>query len=281
MFSFNGVIFTCLNTRAVHCEVATEASTMELLQVLRRFFAQRGYPKMLLSDNGKQMVGAERELREMIEGWDVNRLKAYCADRGMTWQFVTPLAPHQNGCAESMVKSVKKALKKAIGETILSPFELHTCLVEAANLVNQRPIGRIPNDPNDGSYLCPNDILLGRCSSQIPQGPFRETKNPRHRFEFCQRVVNSFWKLWSRDVLPTLNQRKKWQAKNRNAQVGDFVIFIKEDNDVRGKWNTGVIDETFPGNDGLVRNVNIRTSDGIYKRPVTKISVVYPTEGLQ
>ena len=29
-----GVIFTCLNTRAVHCELSTDASTMDFLQVL-------------------------------------------------------------------------------------------------------------------------------------------------------------------------------------------------------------------------------------------------------
>jgi hypothetical protein len=180
-----------------------------------------------------------------------------------------------------MVKSVKKALKKAIGDTVLTPFELYTCLLETANLVNQRPIGRIPNDPNDGSYLCPNDILLGRCSSTIPQGPFRETKNPRHRFEFCQRIIDSFWTTWSRDVLIALNLRKKWQTKCRNAQVGDYVVFIKEESDVRGKWNTGVIEEVFYGNDGLVRNVRLRTTDGNYRRPITKVAVIYPTEGLE
>ena len=94
-----GVIFTCLNTRAVYCELATDASTMEFLQVLRRFFSYRGYPKMLLSDNGSQMVGAERELRSMIDGWDKEKLREYCAERGMKWQFTTPLAPHQNGCS--------------------------------------------------------------------------------------------------------------------------------------------------------------------------------------
>ena len=39
------------------------------------------------------------------------------------------------------------ALKKAIGEQMLAPFELYTCLLEVANHVNQRPIGPIPNDP--------------------------------------------------------------------------------------------------------------------------------------
>ena len=78
----------------------------------------------------------------------------------MKWQFTIPNAPHQSGCSDAMVKKVKKALKKAIGDTVLTPFELYTCLLEIANLVNQQPIGRIPNDPIDGAYLCPNDILL-------------------------------------------------------------------------------------------------------------------------
>ena len=123
-----GVIFTCLNTRAVHCELAADLTTMEFLQVLRRFFLYHGYPQVLISDNGSQMVGAECEKRLMIEGWDNSKLKAYCANRGMKWQFITPDAPHQNGCSETMVKTVKKALKKATGEAVLTPFEFYTCL---------------------------------------------------------------------------------------------------------------------------------------------------------
>ena len=62
-------------------------------------------------------------------------------------------AAPKRGPSEDLVKSSKYALKKAIGEQVLTPFELYTCLLEIANLVNQRPIGRIPNDPDDGSYL--------------------------------------------------------------------------------------------------------------------------------
>ena len=70
---------------------------------------------MMISDNGTQMVGAQRELRKMNEGWDIATLREYCADKGMQWKFTTPGAPHQNGCAEAVVKSCRTAIKKAMG----------------------------------------------------------------------------------------------------------------------------------------------------------------------
>ena len=100
-----GVIFTRLNTRAVHLELAVDLSTMEFMQVLRRVFSIRGHPALMMSDNGSQMVGAERELREMIEGWNVDELKTFCAKKGIQWKFVKPAAPHQNGCTEFLVKT--------------------------------------------------------------------------------------------------------------------------------------------------------------------------------
>jgi hypothetical protein len=44
------------------------------MQVLRRFFSYRGYPKFIRSDKDTQMVGAENELRLMIKGWNVKEL---------------------------------------------------------------------------------------------------------------------------------------------------------------------------------------------------------------
>ena len=99
--------------------------------------------------------------------------------------------------------------------------------------MNQRPIGRIPNDPDDGSYLCPNDMLLGRATSTVPQGPFRETRNPRHRVEFVQKIVDTFWRRWTRDVFPSLVPRKKWNAEKRTVRVDDIVI-MEDSNSVHG-----------------------------------------------
>jgi len=61
----------------------------------------RGYPKLLISDNTSQII--ERELHDMIKGWESNQLKEYCADRGMKWQFTKHLAFHKNGYTESIV----------------------------------------------------------------------------------------------------------------------------------------------------------------------------------
>ncbi|XP_022087611.1 uncharacterized protein LOC110977627 [Acanthaster planci] len=242
---------------------------------------------MTQSENGTQFVGAKRQLREKVKGWNVTELKDFCAERQICcaerqicWKFTTPLAPHQNGCAEALVKSCKQALKKAIGEQRLTPFELQTCLQEVANLVNERPIGRHPTDPDDGSYICPNDILLGRASNRVPHGPFRTSKNPRDKFEFVQQMVTSFWKTWIRDVHPALVPRKRWSVHRRDVRVGDIVA-LAEASLPRGKWNIGRITEVYPGQDQHVRNVKVKTVHGDYSRPITKIAVIYPVEGYE
>ena len=124
--------------------------------------------------------------------------------------------------------------------------------------MNQRPIGRIPNDPDDGTYLCPNDMLLGRATLEVPQGPFKDTNNPQTRVEFVPGIVDSFWKRWSRDVFPSLVSRKKWHVENRYVQVDDVVTLIVMPSEASG--------------------LSAEYSRE-YNRPVTKIAVIYPVEG--
>ena len=87
-------------------------------------------------------------------------------------------------------------------------------------------------------------MLLGRSSPEVPQGPFRETKNPRKRVEFVQKIVDSFWKRWTRDVFPLLVPRKKWNSEKRNVRVNDVVI-MQDGTVVRGKWRVGRVIEVF------------------------------------
>ena len=97
----------------------------------------------------------------------------------------------------------------SINENILTFSELQTVMFEAANLVNERPIGRHPTSPDEGTYICPNDLLLGRCTLRVPSGPFKQSTNLRQRFEFVQNIIDAFWKKWTRDFSPSLIIRQK------------------------------------------------------------------------
>ena len=58
------------------------------------------------------------------------------------------------------------------------PSKLQPVCFEAANLINERPIGRHPTSSDDELYLYPNDLLLGRSTSRVPSGLFVQTNNP-------------------------------------------------------------------------------------------------------
>ena len=94
------------------------------------------------------------------------------------------------------------------------------------------------------------------------------------RWHLCQQLVRHFWQRWTSEYLTVLN---KWLHPKRNISVGDVVI-IREDNVISCKWPMGRIVQVFPGNDNLVRVVSVKTAQGTYKRPVTKVAVIMPTE---
>lgn len=148
-----------------------------------------------------------------------------------------------------------------IGESTLTFSQLQTACYESSNLVNERPIGRHPTSPDDGTYLCPNDLLLGRATPWVPSGPFRQASNPKHRYEFVQRIVDAFWKKWIRDFFPSLIVQQKWHTARRNVMVGD-VVLMQDANQVRGNSRLGIVSRVDPGDDGRVRRVEVQ-----YKNP--------------
>ena len=287
-----GVIFNCMCTRAVHLDLAPDYSTETFLLVLRRFVSLRGYPAKLYSDNGPQLVAADKELKDITKNWNWDELLEFGVTEGLQWEFSPADAPWYNGTSEALIRSVKRGLNIAIGDNIMTFSELQTACFEVGNLINERPIGKHPTDTDDGVYLSPNDLLLGRSTSRVPSGPFRETTNPRHRFEFVQNIVKSFWRKWTRDYFPSLLIESKWHTAHRDVKVGD-VVLIQDSNLVRGNWKLGKVITAKPSKDGRVRRVEIvykNTKPGEHvktyrgggyvtvERPVQRIIVIVPVD---
>ena len=55
-------------------------------------------------------------------------------------------------------------------------------------------------------------------------------------------------------------------------------MLLHEDNLVLTKWPMGRIVDVHPGKDGFVRIVPVQTSNGTYKRLITKIALLLPKE---
>jgi len=277
-----GVIFTCFSSRAVYVDVAHDLSTDGFLQTLRRFASLRGWPSKMYSDNGTQLVGASNEMKEIVRSLSVEEIRKFGQPFGMEWEFAPPDGKWYNGATEALVKSVKRALSAAIGENVMKFSELQTCMFEAAELVNERPIGAHPDSPEEGVYLCPNDLLLGRASNHVPQGPFKERASSNHQFDFIQKVVAVFWKRWTREVFPNMVVEPKWHAEHRNLRKGD-VVLVQDLNPVRGRWKMALVENPILSQDGRVRRVEIsfRSSEGTrltVERPVQKLIVIVPNE---
>ena len=244
----------------------------------------RGWPQTVYSDNATMLTGASNELKKVIGNLDWEKIKAFGADMKMEWSFPPADAPWYNGATEALIKTTKRAINAAVGENVLSFSEFQTVMFEAGQLVNQRPIGRVPSTPDDGSYLCPNDLLLGRASAVIPQGPFEKRSSFKYRLDFTQSVVDAFWRRWTREVFPNLVIQPKWHTESRNLQKGDIVL-VQDSNLVRGQWKLALVERAEPSRDKLVRKVTVsyRTAAGTRQeidRPVQKLILLVPTNKL-
>ena len=55
--------------RAVHIEVVPKLDMDSCLNAIFRYIARRGKPSTIISDNGSNFVGAEREFAEYVAAW--------------------------------------------------------------------------------------------------------------------------------------------------------------------------------------------------------------------
>ena len=58
-----GAMFVCLAIRAVHIELTHQINTDSFMHSLRRMIARGGNARLIQSDNGNNLLGAENELK--------------------------------------------------------------------------------------------------------------------------------------------------------------------------------------------------------------------------
>ena len=255
-----GCLFTCLTTRAVHIEIAHSLDTDSMINALRRFISVRGYPEQIRSDQGSNFIKADKELKEAIEEWNEHKINNFCRQKKIEWIFNPPSASHMGGAWERMIRSVRQILKAIFKEQLVSDEVLSTVMAEVVNILNSRPLTRNSDSALDEQPLTPNHLLHLRPCPDLPPGIFdKDDLSCRRAWRQAQYLANLFWLRWTREYLPNLLERKKWNTLRRNLEVGDLVL-LADESFPRGKWPLGRVVEVMPSRDGLVRTVRVKTS---------------------
>ncbi|XP_039438590.1 uncharacterized protein LOC120419818 [Culex pipiens pallens] len=271
-------LFVCLQTRAIHLELVSDLTTDAFLASLRRFASRRGCPKTMHSDNGTNFVGAKTELHELWQMFQnecaTKKITSYCVEKGIEWSFIPPRSPHFGGIWEAGVKQVKHHLKRIVGERKLSYEELYTTLTQIEAVLNSRPLVPSSDDPSDYTAITPAHFLIGREMQAVPEPDYSHLKENRlSRWQLVQTMLQHFWRRWTAEYLPELQNRSKW-LKTKVIKEGSLVLLVDQ-NAPPLQWPLGRIVTAHPGEDGVTRVVTVRMANGAeFKRAVTEVCLL-------
>ncbi|XP_066956312.1 uncharacterized protein [Macrobrachium rosenbergii] len=141
--------------------------------------------------------------------------------------------------------------------------------------INSRPLTFVGEEVDTSNPLTPSHFLIGRTAGVQPEvveehSSCVSSKDLCMRETARQRQLDKFWEIWSSDYIRNLPGAIKGFVSKCNVKKGS-VVLVKEDNVRRLSWPLGVIIEVYPGKDGVIRSVDVKTSKGIINRPVQKL----------
>ena len=246
-----GLLITCATSRAVHLEVVKSQSTDDLQIALRRFFALRGTPSLVVSDNAKSF----RKILGLLPS-------------SVKWRYIPESSPWWGGFWERLVGSVKAAMKVTLHQCHLTHEELVVVFYELAMQLNLRPL---TEDITDG-LLTPAHFLFGITHIQGVISPTVDpAANLQRAWRNRKRVAEHLIKRWTDEYLQTL---RAWNTRSdsrpvRTPHVGEIVLVQGEGR--RGRWPLGRIQSLIPARDGVARAAVIALRGRLTRRPVSKL----------
>ena len=258
-------LFTCASTRAVHLEVAEDLSSETFLQLFRTFAARRSCPRIIISDNATNFVGAAPFITDIMNDPKVQQA---LASRQCQWRFVTPRAPWQNGFTERMIGIVKNCLRKTLHRAKVNLKELRTVITEIETRVNNRPLTYLDDSSINVEAITPSHLLHGRRLEPFPSINVEEyctdptiddrAQYLRDSYQHRNKLLQRWERHWAEDYLVSLRE------KFYGAQPAEMVNSLKENDIVLLKTDQNRADlplarvlKLYPDNNGITRMAEI------------------------
>ena len=218
-----------------------------------------------MSDKGTNFVGANSELKHCLRLWNQEQIHDDLLRKGIQWKFNPPLAPHFDGVWERMVLSTETILRQILGKQCVNSDTLNTLLAEVESILNSRPLTSVSDSPDDFEAITPNHFLIGRANPNIPSGVFFDPDIcSRKRWRQAQVQANHFWRRFTKEYLPWITLRSKWNQERNSLKHNDMVLIVEE-NKTRGSWFLGRIIKSIPGPDDRIRTADVKTKNRCFE----------------
>ncbi|XP_077972228.1 uncharacterized protein LOC144427229 [Styela clava] len=188
-----GCIFSCMATRTIHIEVVESLHTSAFLQAFFRFTSRCGKPAHVYSDNGSNLVAGSKAIADGINKWYSKQIDTSLSQKGIQWHFSPSLSSYQNGVVERMVQEVKRILRALLDGQFLNDYSLWSLLTGVEEILNDRPLTPLSDDPKNLNALSPNSILINRLEPSLPPDVFFRTDEYRRGYRHVQRLLDLFW----------------------------------------------------------------------------------------
>ena len=284
-------MLTCLCTRAVHLELTSGLSSEQFILAMRTFIAIRGKPSICYSDNQSSIVLGESVINEV---WNSNVLDdpsvhSYLATNGIQWKYIPQHAAWQGSFYERLVGSMKRCLRRTIGQLCLTRDQLRTLLAETSAVINSRPLVWVSENISDGYVITPQHFLSVNQHTGSPSLSEDQLTDPDFLIDISSRqalldswrkgskYLRQFWDVWSKDYVLSLRERYQRTFKSPRIQAsfkpsqGDIVL-VSEKGIGRGQWKLGQIEEVNISHDDEIRSARVRTPNGnILTRPINEL----------
>ncbi|XP_047135464.1 uncharacterized protein LOC105845216 [Hydra vulgaris] len=179
-----------------------------------RFFARRGVPSEIVSDNGTQFTSKETQ--------------AFVASMAIKWRFNVAAAPWWGGIFERLVRSTKRCLKKILSNSKITYEELLTVLLKVECVINNRPLTFSYEEPGD-EVVTPNHLVFWRMLNLevIPESSSNDYNiDTNQRNKHLYMLLTHFQSRWKDEYLKNLREDHKSSKVKGSAIIkeGDVVL---------------------------------------------------------
>ena len=248
-------VFVCATTGTTNIKIMDDYSSFAFIQAFIRLSCEVGYPKVLLIDSGSQVKSSCENMT--IDFQDV---KSKIFRNVQVECEVVPVGGHNmNGKVERKIREIKLSIEKSVSNQRLSLLRWETLGAEIANRVNDLPlaVGNVSSDVENLDLITPNRLRLGRNNERSPVGNLQISNDASKLIEENNKIFQCWFENWLVSCVPNLIDQPKWYKTSHHIQVGDVVLFTKDDK-FSPTYKFGIVCSTSPGPDGQIREVKVK-----------------------